>query len=197
MRELVYYIAISIDGYIAGPADEIDFFPSPDEYMAHMLAAYPDTIPSHIRSQVGLADAPLKTFDTVVMGRRTYEPALAEGITNPYSHLRQIVFSRSLQQLDPAVDVVAQDPVPVVRSLKSENSALDIYLAGGGELAAALLPEIDRIIVKQYPVVAGAGRPAFAGAFSPTLFDLEDVSRFDGGNAIMTYTRRPDQKEQA
>ncbi|GAA1359702.1 dihydrofolate reductase family protein [Arthrobacter rhombi] len=197
MRELVYYIAVSIDGYIAGPGDEIDFYPSSDEYMAHMLAEYPDTIPSHIRSQVGLADAPLKTFDTVVMGRRTYEPAIAEGITSPYSHLRQVVVSRSIQQLDPAVAVVSQDPVRAIRSLKSEDSPLDIYLAGGGELAGVLLPEIDRIIVKQYPVVAGAGRSAFSGAFAPTLFELEDLRRFDGGNAIMTYTRRPAEKGQA
>ncbi|MBM6621927.1 dihydrofolate reductase family protein [Micrococcaceae bacterium RIT802] len=197
MRELVYYIAVSIDGYIAGPDDEVDFYPSSDEYMAHMLAEYPDTIPSHIRTQVGLADEPLTTFDTVLMGRRTYEPALAEGITSPYSHLRQVVFSRSLEQQDPAVRVVSGDPLAVARSLKSEDSAFDIYLAGGGGLASVLLPEIDRIIVKQYPVVAGAGRPAFSGAFTPTVFDLEDVSRFDGGNAIMTYARRAGEEEPA
>lgn len=192
MRELVYYIAVSIDGYIAGPGDEVDFYPGSDEYMAHMLAEYPDTIPSHIRSQVGLAEVPLKRFDTVLMGRRTYEPALAECITSPYSHLRQVVFSRGLEPQDPAVTVESGDPLEVARALKSEDSPLDIYLAGGGTLAAVLLPEIDRIIVKQYPVVAGAGRPAFSGAFAPTRFELEDISRFDGGNAIMTYVRRPE-----
>lgn len=82
------------------------------------------------------------------------------------------------------------DPIALVRELKAEDSQLDIYLAGGGTLAGALLSEIDRLIVKLYPVVAGAGKQAFGGsAFAPTAFDLTDVTTFDGGNAVLTYDR--------
>jgi dihydrofolate reductase len=190
LRKLVYYIGISIDGHIAGPEDEVDFFPMSDDYLQWMGAEYADTLPGHVRAPLGLADAPLTKFDTIVMGRRTYEPALAEGITSPYPHLTQYVVSRSHSSDDPSITVINDDPIAAVRALKAEDSALNIYLAGGGQLAGQLLPEIDQLVVKTYPVVAGAGRPAFGSTFGPTYFDLDNVQTFTGGNAVLTYNRK-------
>ncbi|WP_400994868.1 dihydrofolate reductase family protein [Agromyces sp. GXQ0307] len=190
MRKLVYYISLSIDGVIAGPDDEVDFYPGSDDYMAWMAGDYGDALPGHIRERFGLADAALTRFDTVVMGRRTYDPALQLGITSPYPHLRQYVASASLDGPDPAVTVVADDPVAAVRTLKAEESPLDIYLAGGGRLAGQLLSEIDELVIKRYPVVAGAGRPAFGPDFAPTVFGLDAVRSFDGGNLVEWYSRK-------
>lgn len=189
MRNLTYYIALSIDGFIAGPADEVDFFPGSAEYMAWMVGDYGDALPTHAREQLGLSDAPLKSFDTIVMGRRTYEPALQLGITSPYSHLRQFVVSGSLEQLDPAVTMISSDPIAAVRALKQEDSSLGIYLAGGGILAGQLLDEIDRLIIKRYPVVAGSGRTAFGPDFTPSVFALDQVRSFEGGNVVEWYSR--------
>lgn len=190
MRRLAYFVALSIDGFLSGPDDEVDFYPSSDAYSARMIDTFPDVLPTHGRRQLGVDDAPNRTFDTIVMGRRTYEPALELGITSPYAHLRQYVVSTSQPELDPAVTIVRDDPVGLVRALKAEDSPLDIYLAGGGVLAGALRGEIDRLVVKLYPVVAGAGRSAFGGtAFRPTTYDLTDVATFDGGNAVLTYDR--------
>ncbi|KQQ93682.1 deaminase [Leifsonia sp. Leaf325] len=189
MRNLIYYISLSLDGFIAGPDDEVDFFPGSDDYMAWMVGDYGDALPSHARAQLEIADAPLTRFDTIVMGRRTYEPALQLGITSPYSHLRQFVVSSTLEQLDPAVTMVSGDPVAAVRALKQENSPLDIYLAGGGILAGQLIDEIDRLVIKRYPVVAGAGRTAFGPEFSPTTFALDEVRSFTGGNVVEWYSR--------
>ena len=80
------------------------------------------------------------------------------------------------------------DPVELVRKLKAEDG-LDIYLAGGGKLAGALLDEIDQLIVKSYPVVAGDGVPAFAGGFSPTLFTPTGRRSFDNGAYVTWYDR--------
>ena len=171
MRRLTYFVALSIDGFIAGPDDEVDFYPSSDAYSARMIDTFPDVLPTHGRRQLGVDDQPNRTFDTIVMGRRTYEPALVLGITSPYAHLRQYVVSTSQPELDPAVTIVRDDPVGLVRALKTEDSPLDIYLAGGG-------------------VLAGAGRNAFGAAgFRPTTYDLTDVATFDGGNAVLTYDR--------
>ena len=190
MRRLTYFVALSIDGFIAGPDDEVDFYPSSDAYSARMIETLPDVLPTHGRRQLGIDDEPNRTFDTIVMGRRTYQPALDLGITSPYAHLRQYVVSASQPALDPAVTVVREDPVGLVRRLKAEDSSLDVYLAGGGLLAGALLDEIDRLVVKLYPVVAGAGRTAFGSAgFRPTTYDLTDVATFEGGNAVLTYDR--------
>ncbi|PZF81729.1 dihydrofolate reductase family protein [Jiangella anatolica] len=190
MRELVYYIAQSIDGFIAGPHDEIDFFPMPDEYTAWMLAEYGDALPSHARQLGRVDDVPNSRFDTVVMGRRTYQPALDVGITSPYAHLRQYVVSSTLPESpDPAVTIVGGDPVAAVRALKAEDSPLDVYFAGGAALAGALLPEIDRMVVKKYPVVAGAGVPMFTTQFEPAAFELTDVRTFGSGHVVLDYRR--------
>ena len=111
MRRLTYFVALSIDGFIAGPDDEVDFYPSSDAYSARMIETLPDVLPTHGRRQLGIDDEPNRTFDTVVMGRRTYQPALDLGITSPYAHLRQYVVSASQPELDPAVTVVREDPV--------------------------------------------------------------------------------------
>jgi len=153
----------------------------------HMRAEYPEVLPGHVRAALG-SDEPNRRFDTVVMGRATYEPALAIGITSPYPHLRQYVVSGTLGAgPDPAVTVVADDPVATVRELKAEDG-LDIYLAGGGRLAGALLDEIDELVVKQYPVVAGAGVPLFSADFVPV--DLRPVAAVDiDGVRVTTYER--------
>lgn len=57
----------------------MDFYPGSDEYLARMTSDYGDALPTHVREQVGIAEAPHQNFDPIVMGRRTYDPALAAG----------------------------------------------------------------------------------------------------------------------
>lgn len=190
MRELTYYIALTLDGFIAGPDDEVDFYPLADDHSAYMNEHYPEMLPTHVRAAVGLSDAPNRAYDTIVMGRRTYDPALEVGITSPYAHLRQIVVSRTMDASpDPAVELVRDNPRARVRELKTQDG-LGIYLAGGGRLAGELLPDIDRLVIKKYPVVAGRGRAAFDTGFTPTHFTLEDARTFSNGCAVLTYSRR-------
>jgi dihydrofolate reductase len=48
------------------------------------------------------------------------------------------------------------------------GAGLDIYLAGGATLAGALVDEIDELVIKLYPVVAGSGVPLLSDAgFAP------------------------------
>ncbi|MGY1778688.1 dihydrofolate reductase family protein [Geodermatophilus sp. SYSU D00804] len=188
MRDLVYYVGVSIDGFIAGPDDEVDFYPLTEPFTEWMATEYADALPTHVRRALGVDAALRRRFDTVVMGRRTYDPGLAAGIVSPHAHLRQVVVSRSLEPPAPEVTVVREDPLAAVRALK-EAPGLDVYLAGGGQLAGELLPEIDRLVLKQYPVVAGAGRPLFDTGFAPTGFVLDDVRTFPGGPAVLTWSR--------
>ncbi|MCT2582676.1 dihydrofolate reductase family protein [Actinophytocola gossypii] len=187
MRTLTYFVAVSMDGYIAGPGDEVDVYPTPDAYVAHLAAEYPETMPSHVRPHLGIADAPNRRFDTVVMGRGTYQPGLDLGVTSPYAHLRQYVVSTTTTSPDPAVTVVT-DPVTLVKELKAEDG-LGIYLAGGAKLAGALYGEIDEVILKLYPVMLGRGVPMIAGEFDVTAFERADVTTLDTGHVILRYTR--------
>ncbi|BAH33156.1 dihydrofolate reductase family protein [Rhodococcus erythropolis] len=189
MRKLVYYVGASLDGYIAGPDGEFDFFPVSEQITAWICDRYPETVPTHVRPVLGIEDAPNRTFDTVVMGRGSYEPGLSLGVTSPFAHLRQFVVSSTLPDAeDPAVTIVRTDPRAVVRSLKEEEGQ-DIWLCGGGTLAGELLPEIDELIVKRYPVVAGAGIPMIRGNYAPTLFTPTATESLDDGASI-TWLKR-------
>ncbi len=111
MRTLTYLVGTTVDGHIAGPADETDFSPLGADLPGHLGTALPGTLPTHVRAQLGI-DAPDVRFDTVVMGRHTYRPGLDIGMTSPYAHLRQFVVSPEggLPE-DPAVTLVREDPL--------------------------------------------------------------------------------------
>ncbi|WP_432110508.1 dihydrofolate reductase family protein [Streptomyces sp. AA1529] len=190
MRKLVYYVAVTIDGLIAGPQGEYDFFPVPDDFVSATVENLPETIPTPARAAMGLQETPNRRFDTVLMGRGTYEPALGQGIISPYAHLRQIVFSRTLPPgTDPEVEIVRdRDPVEVVQELKQQQGQ-DIWLAGGGKLAGSLVEEIDELMIKRSPRLACAGVPLFDGAFAPTPFRPVTTRDFASGISMTTYHR--------
>ena len=187
MRKLTYYIGTTLDGYAAGPGGEIDFYPVSEDHLAYMVEEYPEVLPTHVRAELG-ADGANRRFDTILMGRTTYAPAVEQGLTSPYSHLRQYVASTTMHHSpDPDVTVVT-DALATVRELKQEDG-LDVYLAGGGRLAGSVRDEIDELIVKVYPVLAGQGVSMFAGDFVPRRFDLTDQHSFSSGVVVLSYTR--------
>lgn len=189
MRNLTYYIATTIDGFIAAPDGSPDAFPVTGQHLETIAAEYPETLPVHVRSALGVPeDAPNRRFDTILMGRKTYEPTIAAGFTNVFPHLRSYVFSRSLEIDDPTVAVVVGDPIEEVRRLKQEEG-LGIYLCGGADLAGQLLPEIDELVVKCYPFVLGAGIPMFAGSHGPLPFALVDTKTHTNGVVFNSYRR--------
>ncbi|MDX3643254.1 dihydrofolate reductase family protein [Streptomyces sp. MB09-02B] len=197
MRELVYYIASSLDGLIAGPdgADPTGpdgFWPVTPDYVQHLATTYPETLPAGAREALGVT-AEGTHFDTVLEGRKSYEIGLAAGVPDAYPHLRHLVFSRTLAEAPaPAVELVADDPTVRVRELKREDGK-DIWLLGGAGLAGALYPEIDRLIVKLSPLTLGDGVPLFAHgtAFDPRLWQLTDHTALESGVLFLTYRRAP------
>ncbi|MEE1813229.1 MULTISPECIES: dihydrofolate reductase family protein [Streptomyces] len=195
MRRLVHYIATTLDGFIAGPdgADPTGpngFWPIPEDYVQHLVAEYPETLPVHARQALSVT-AGGTHFDTVLEGRRSYEIGLAAGITDAYPHLRHLVFSRTLTESpDSAVELVADDPVATVRGLKQLDGK-DIWLLGGAELAGSLYSEIDMLILKVGPLTIGDGIPLFSrkAAFDPRTWTLTDHTALKSGAVFLTYTR--------
>ncbi|MGX1884975.1 dihydrofolate reductase family protein [Streptomyces sp. NPDC055287] len=196
MRKLVYYIASTLDGFIAGP-DGSDptgpdgFWPIAEDYIQHIITEYPETLPAPARAALSIT-AEGTHFDTVVEGRRTYELGLKAGMANAYPHLRHLVFSRTLSESpDPGVELVASDPVAAVRQLKQQDGK-DIWLIGGGELAGALYSEIDGLVIKLSPMTIGSGIPLFShkAAFDPCGWELTDHTVLKSGAAFLTYARK-------
>lgn len=185
MRELVYYVAVSLDGFIAGPAGETDAFPAEGDHLPTLLGEFPETLPVHVADTLGIR-VTAGRFDTVIMGRNTLTPALEIGVTSPYPHLRQVVATHRPHELSADLDVTTE-PLRTVRELKSAPGA-DLWLCGGGQLAGALLPEIDRLILKRNPVVFGSGIPLFGEpTYAPRSFDLTRTRTFGSGVVIEEY----------
>ncbi|MFI7666492.1 dihydrofolate reductase family protein [Nocardia sp. NPDC049526] len=191
MRKLTYYVASTIDGFIATEEGSVDFFPVGGDHGPAITAQYPETLPTKVREALGI-DKRNRYFDTVLMGRKTHDFGVRTGTSSPYSHLRQFVVSTTLPESpDPSVELISADPLATVRELKRDNG-LGIWLCGGGELAQELLPEIDQIFLKLYPVVLGRGRALFgSGPRLPEAARFRVITSrvFEDGVAFVKYSR--------
>ena len=187
MRKLVYYVACTVDRFIAREDGSFDCFPFEGEHFSDLIRNFPDTIPGHAREAMGVRETRNILFDTVLMGRKTYEVGLREGITSPYPHLRQYLFSKSMSASPhDNVTLVSDDPLSVVKGLKEEDG-LDIWLCGGAELAGALLPEIDKLILKVNPVLIGSGIPLWSKPVTTRCLALTEMKSYNNGFVIMHY----------
>lgn len=198
MRTLTYYIATTLDGFIAREDGSFGEFPWDDEFGAHILEQYPETFPAHLRGD-GYTKDDNRVFDVVLMGRSTYEVGLDAGVTCPYPTLDQYVFSRSMSESpDPAVTLVRDGATDLVRDLK-EQDGRGIWLCGGAALASALMDAalIDRLVVKLNPVVFGSGIPLFSRPVRGTEVTLEGHRAFASGHVILEYGIAPSRAESA
>lgn len=170
MRTLVYHVAASLDGRIAREDGTFDFFLQEGEHVTDFLRS-------------------LGRFDTVLMGRATYEVGLRLGVTDPYPALKSYVFSRTLPQSpDRHVELVREDAAGFVRTLKAQ-AGRDLWLCGGAGLASALFGAhlIDEVIVKLNPVLAGAGIGLLAGGGHRIGLALLESRGYESGVVLLRY----------
>ena len=197
MRKLVYLVASSLDGFIADPGGSDPsgpdgFWPIAEDYVAHLVDHFPETLPGDARAALGIK-SPGRRFDTVVEGRKSYEIGLAAGVADAYPHLRHVVFSTTLSGAPGTdVSVVSDSPVETVRAMKAENGS-DIWLVGGGDLAGSLAGEIDQIVLKLAPLTLGRGIPLLGSAvdFDPQAWALVEHTVLPSGTIFLTYDRLP------
>ena len=164
MRKLRYAVAMSLDGHIAGPNGEYDW-----------IGTDPKVDFAAIWSQ----------FDTLLMGRRTFELAVQTAFTGVTS----VVFSRTLKQREhPYVTVVPELNADWVRDLKAQ-SGKDIWLFGGGTLFRSIFDSglVDGVEVAVIPVLLGAGIPLLPPPYSPTKLRLISHHLYRSGRMSLAY----------
>lgn len=142
MRRIRYSAAVSLDGYIAGPKGEADWIVIDADFDFRALFA---------------------DFDTVLMGRKSYEAARRQGGGGGMPGMQAYVFSRTLRQADCPDVTVSDRPEDTVPALKAKPGK-DIWLFGGGELFRSLLELglVDAVEVAVIPVLLGGGLPLLA-----------------------------------
>ncbi|NYI72558.1 dihydrofolate reductase [Naumannella cuiyingiana] len=185
MRKLVYYIATSIDGYIADSTGDTSAFPVCQETLDDLFSRYPETCPQHLRGPLGVTGS-ARRFDTVILGRSTHEPALQAGLTSAYPHLRQLVVTHHALPEDPTVEALSGDLGTQVSRLK-RDAGDDIWLCGGSDVAGQLLDEIDEIQLKVNPITLGSGMPLFRSTVRRT-WHVSSAEPLAGGIVLVTYT---------
>ena len=144
MRKITYGAAVSLDGFIAGPAEEIDWLLMSDDVEAIMADSW-------------------KGVDAMLMGRKTWEFAVRMGGgPKGLSKIRTYVFSTTMTEAPAGAELVRDDAVGFVRALKAGPGG-DLILMGGGELAAALIAGgvVDEIGLNVHPLLLGGGVPMF------------------------------------
>ena len=172
MRDIVYYVATSVDGYIAGPKGDASQFKASGAGVNQYLED-------------------LQNFDTVIMGRRTYEFGFQFGLVPgqpAYPHMEHYIFSNTLELQD-LHDQVHIEALAIEKVLElKKGTGTPIYLCGGGIFAGWLLNNqlIDQVKIKLNPLLLGMGIPLFVGAKMPhqlkrsEKLDFEDIQ-------IITY----------
>jgi dihydrofolate reductase len=176
-RKIIVHIAASADGYIARPDDDLEWLtsrPAPEGFYG--------------------MNAFMKSIDTLLLGRKTYEVSLRLGGKFD-AKTRTIVFSRQPPPADapPGVEFESGAISALVQRLR-EQPGKDIWLMGGGELIASFLDEqaIDEFVVSVVPVFIGDGIPLIARRHRHVPLDLESVERFDDGLVQLHYRVRRD-----
>jgi len=173
MRKVIYGGACSLDGFFADRDGGVDWLHFSKDVEAIMRASWAAT-------------------DTILMGRKTWEVAMAAGGGGEMPGVtidRTYVFSRTLTSVSGKnTELVTTDAGDFVRALK-QKPGKDIVVMSGGNFAASLLQAgvIDEVGLNIHPVLLGAGIPAFQDPGKRIKLTLTETRQLDGGCVFVNY----------
>lgn len=184
MKKMIVSNLVTLDGFIAGPNGELDWFRADEEFLGH-------------------ARNLLRSVGTLLFGRRTYEmmakywptaeaiksdPIVAERMNS----LPKVVVSKSPLKLEwnnsrPVRDRVAEN----IEELK-KNGAGDIVIFGSGELVSSLLllGLIDELRLFVHPIILGRGQPEYVHMTNKVELDFLTSVPFKSGVIMLAYKPR-------
>ena len=172
MRSIIYDFAMSLDGFICREDGSADGFVPEGDHVSEYLAR-------------------LQQYETVIMGRKTYEFGYQYGLQpgeRAYAHMDHHIFSSFLSFETDQVNFVSDDPIDVVREMK-QGSGGPIYLCGGGALAGYLLQHdlIDKLFIKLNPILFGTGISPFGNSEANVACLPSDVKQYGNGVVLLAY----------
>lgn len=176
MRKLSLFIAVSVDGYIAGPGDDLSFLKQVEkEGEDYGYARFTDTI------------------DTLIIGRKTYDYVVREiGSAHYDNGDREVyVITRTERPATGKTIFHTGNPADLVRRLKAGNGK-GIYCDGGAEVIHELLQHdlADELIISIVPVLLGKGTRLFKDGRPEQSLELMSAKSYDTGLTQVHYRRK-------
>lgn len=173
-RKLILYIATSVDGYIAGPDDDLGFLSTvekPGEDYGY--------------------GAFMATVDTVILGRRTYDWVMNQVTTFPHADKESYIITRTPRPDIGNIHFYTGDLTALVNRLKQKEGK-NIFCDGGAEVVHALLKAdlIDEFIISVVPVLLGNGIKLFKDGRPMKKLELISSRSFDTGLTQVHYKRK-------
>ena len=171
-RQVIVYIAASLDGYIAEPNDDLSFL----------------SVVEKEGEDYGYHDF-VSTIDTVLVGRKTYDWVMNHVPEFPHADKNTYVITRTPREKIGKTQFYTGDLKNLVEQLRSE-SGKNIFVDGGADLVNALLKEdlIDEIIVSIIPVLLGGGVRLFQEGWNKKDLQLISSKQYEKGLVQLHYS---------
>ena len=178
MSRIRVFIACSLDGFIAGPDDDLSWLPQGED-------------PDGAKTDALGYDGFIAEVGAILMGRRTYEVVRGFDIPWPYGAMPVLIVSN--RELASPPDSVRRATgatlAAMIEDARSTAGAKDVYLDGGNLIRQALdAGLVDELIVTVVPTVLGDGVPLFAGS---KRHELELLAAHPAGRGMVELSYRP------
>jgi dihydrofolate reductase len=176
MRKVRWQMMMSLDGFMEGPNQEIDWFVTDDEFGEYV-------------AEMG------KSIDTILFGRVTYQmmaqywPSSTEPEAPMMNDLPKIVFSRTLDKVEWKNSRLAKGNIAEEIAKLKQLPGKDLAMFGSADLASTFmrLGLIDEYRIFVNPVVLGRGNPLFKDVKDRTALKLLKARTFRSGNVLLYY----------
>jgi len=171
-KKIILYIAMSLDGYIADSEGGLGFL----------------SVVEKEGEDYGYEKF-VKSVDTVIMGRKTYDKVLSFGIDFPHARKRCYILTRTQRPDEGNITFYNQGNLKMlIRHLKSQQGK-DVFVDGGAEVVNELLKDglIDELIISVVPVLLGSGISLFQTGYQMQKLTLCSAKSFDTGLVQLHY----------
>jgi len=185
MRKIILSEMMSLDGFIAGPDDDLSWHRVDEEFNQYAIEL-------------------LNSIDTILFGRVTYQlfenywPAAALNpstsksdleIAHKINDLTKIVFSRTLQNVSWKNSRLLKEVIPGEIQKMKRQPGKDMVIYGSGSIVSAFMQSglIDDYRIFVNPVVLGSGKPLFKNIKNRINLRLSNTRIFNNGNVLLGH----------
>ena len=170
-RKLILYIAMSLDGYIAKPGDDLSFLAKVEKE----------------GEDYGYAQF-MSSVDTVIMGRKTYDWVMKMVPEFPHADKKAYVITRNAKPSIGQTEFYSGSLTALVQQLKTQPGK-HIFCDGGAQVVNELLKHqlLDELIISIIPITLGEGIRLFNDGRPEQNVQLIEVKTFDTGLVQLHY----------